>query len=134
MVRRDRNHPSVILWSICNEEAIQGSPTGAAIARTMQHAVKQLDPSRPVIAAVSGGILNDDCVADSVEVMGINYQPELYDPYHAKHPKIPLISTESDCALSTRGTYQTDAEKRVFDSYDEQRAPGARPRGARGKR
>ena len=118
MIRRDRNHPSVILWSICNEEAIQGTPAGAAIARTMQDAVKQLDPGRPVMASVSGGILNDDCIADSIEVMGINYQPATYEPYHAKHPKTPLIASETHGALSTRGTYQTDAEKRVFDSYD----------------
>src|SRR5439155_11572791 len=41
MVLRDRNHPSVILWSICNEEAIQGTPASANIARAMQHLVKQ---------------------------------------------------------------------------------------------
>ena len=68
MVLRDRNHPSVILWSICNEEAIQGTPVAANIARAMTHEVKRLDPSRPVTAAVSGGLLNDDCIADAIEV------------------------------------------------------------------
>ena len=43
------------------------------------------------MASVSGGILNDDCIADWIEVMGMNYQPATCEPYHAKHPKIPLI-------------------------------------------
>ncbi len=118
MVRRDRNHPSVILWSVCNEEATQGTPIGANIARTMQEEVRKLDRSRPVTAAVSGGILNHDCIGDVIEVMGINYQSPTYDPYHALRPLTPLIASETSCALGTRGVYQTDAKARVFASYD----------------
>jgi beta-galactosidase len=122
MVLRDRNHPSVILWSICNEETIQGTSVGANIARTMQSFVHQLDPSRRVTAAVSGGILNDDCIADSIEVLGINYQLSTYEPYHAKHSRTPLLASETHCALTTRGIYHTDPDQHVFDSYDEQKA------------
>jgi beta-galactosidase len=122
MVLRDRNHPCVILWSICNEETIQGTSAGANIARAMQSFVHGLDPSRPVTAAVSGGILNDDCIADSIEVTGINYQLALYEPYHLKHPLTPLLASETHCALTTRGIYHTDPEQHVFDSYDEQKA------------
>jgi beta-galactosidase len=122
MVLRDRNHPSVILWSICNEETVQGTSVGANIARTMQSFVKQLDLSRPVTAAVSGGLLNDDCIADSIEVMGINYQLSAYLPYHLKHPRTPLLASETHCALTTRGIYQTDPDRHVFDSYDAQKA------------
>jgi beta-galactosidase len=118
MVLRDRNHPSVILWSICNEEAIQGTPVAASIARAMTHEVKRLDPSRPVTAAVSGGILNDNCLADAMEVMGINYQLPTHDPYHAKHPRTPMFAAETHCVLATRGTYQTDADRHVFASHD----------------
>jgi beta-galactosidase len=122
MVMRDRNHPSVILWSICNEEAIQGEPTGAKIARAMIEQAHELDPSRPITAAVSGGILNEDCIATEIDVMGINYQLHTYDPFHAKHPHKPLIAAETHCALSTRGVYQTDRERFVFASYDEDKA------------
>lgn len=111
MVLRDRNHPSVIAWSLCNEEAIQGTSVGANIAKAMMAEVKRLDPSRPVTAAVSGGILNDDCIADAVEVMGLNYQLHLHDPYHAKHPHVPLIAAETHCVLSTRGCRETDPSR-----------------------
>jgi beta-galactosidase len=123
MVLRDRNHPSVILWSICNEEAIQGTPVAASIARAMQHEVKRLDPSRPVTAAVSGGILNDDSIADVIDVMGINYQLPLHDQYHEKHPKTPLLAAETHCALSTRGAYTTDAGRHEFASNGDEVAP-----------
>jgi beta-galactosidase len=123
MVRRDRNHPSLILWSICNEEAIQGTPTAARIARAMVHAVKRLDASRPVTAGVSGGILNESSIADEVEVLGINYQLSQYDQFRARHPGKPIIAAETHCAYSTRGVYQTDPERRVFDSYDSEAAP-----------
>ncbi|HEX3357160.1 MAG TPA: beta-galactosidase GalA [Tepidisphaeraceae bacterium] len=122
MVLRDRNHPSVILWSICNEEAIQGEPVSAKIARAMIEAVEALDPSRPVTAAVSGGILNDDCIAAEILVMGINYQLQIYDSFRAKHPHIPLLASETHCALSTRGVYETDATRFVFGSYDTEKA------------
>src|SRR5207248_651217 len=106
MVLRDRNHPSVILWSICNEETIQGTPVAANIARAMQTEVKWLDPSRPVTATVSGGILNDNCIANVVEMMGINYQLAANDAYRAKRPRTPLLAAETHSTLSTRGTYE----------------------------
>ena len=123
MVLRDRNHPSIILWSICNEEAIQGTATGAKIALAMQHAVRELDPSRPVTAAVSGGILNDSGIGNVIEIMGINYQLPLHDPYHARHPRVPLIATETHCVLSTRGIYETNDSEHTFASYDKDLAP-----------
>jgi len=118
MVRRDRNHPSVILWSICNEEAIQGTAVSANIAKTMQQAIRQLDSSRPVTAAVSGGILNENAIATVIEVMGINYQLPLHDQYHTKYPRVPLLASETHCVLATRGTYETNPHEHTFASYD----------------
>jgi hypothetical protein len=69
--------------------------------------VKRLDPSRRVTAAVSGGVLNDDCIADNIDVMMLNYQLPLLDAYHAKHPMTPLISGETHCVLSQRGSDET---------------------------
>jgi beta-galactosidase len=123
MLLRDRNHPSIILWSICNEEAIQGTAVGGNIARTMQQLVKQLDPTRAVTAAVSGGILNDGAIGDVVEVMGINYQLPAHDQYHAKRPRVPLLAAETHSTLATRGTYETKAEQHAFAADDSQAAP-----------
>jgi beta-galactosidase len=123
MVRRDRNHPCVILWSVCNEEAIQGTAVGENIARAMQEAVHQLDDSRPVTAAVSGGILNESGIGGVIEVMGINYQLPLHDQYHAKYPHKPLIAAETHCVLATRGTYETRGDEFSFASLDAEVAP-----------
>jgi beta-galactosidase len=122
MVVRDRNHPSVIVWSICNEEAIQGTPVGASIARSMQAEVKKLDPSRSVSAAISGGLLNDDCIASVIEVVGINYQLPLHDAFHARRPATPLLALETHSNLATRGVHVTSAERFYFASDDSETA------------
>lgn len=120
LVVRDRNHPSVILWSICNEEAIQGTPVANRIGQAMVREVKSLDPTRPVMAAVSGGILNDDCLADAVEVLGINYQLAVNDAYHAKHPGKPLIASETHSVISTRGVYRTNRQNFCLSCRDDE--------------
>ena len=54
MLMRDRNHPSVVFWSIGNEIDGRRSPTGVAIAKQLHHAVKKIDTTRPVTMAVPG--------------------------------------------------------------------------------
>jgi beta-galactosidase/beta-glucuronidase len=56
MVRRDRNRPSVIMWSVLNEEPMQGSEQGYEMVRRLAAAVKELDDSRPVTAAMNDGM------------------------------------------------------------------------------
>lgn len=118
MVRRDRNHPSVILWSICNEEAIQSTPTAGRIARAMVARVKQIDPTRPVTAAVSGGVLLDGTIGDALDVMSINYQLPLHDEYHKLKPNCPLIAAETHCVFATRGERSRDEARHRFADGD----------------
>src|SRR5262245_3147755 len=73
MVRRDRNHPSIILWSLFNEEPLQDSPQGFEISRRMSAAVKDLDTSRPVTAAMSRGHFTSVNASQSLDVVGFNY-------------------------------------------------------------
>lgn len=130
LVRRDRNHPSVILWSLCNEEPIQTLPVSGRIARVMREAVRELDPSRPVTASVSGGILNDGCIGDELDVMSINYQLDQYDAYRARRPKMPVIAGETHCAYGTRGVVHSDPDRQIFAPIDAEAAPW----GATGRR
>ena len=131
MVRRDRNHPSVILWSVFNEEPMQGTEVGCEMVRRMSTVVKWLDTTRPVTAAMNGGFFSPVNVSQAVDVAGFNYQIRDYDKFHAANPKLPLTSSEDTSAFQTRGAYRTDKERHIMDSYDEQAAPwGATHRNA----
>jgi beta-galactosidase len=123
MVRRDRNHPSVIIWSVFNEEPMQGTEAGYEMVRRMSAAVKELDTSRPITAAMSGGILGGLNVSDAVDLVGFNYQQGNYDKYHQSHPDKPMTSSEDTSAFMTRGEWADDSAKHICSSYDTERAP-----------
>lgn len=120
LVRRDRNHPSVILWSIFNEEPLQSTEPGYEMARRMVAAIKKLDPTRPVTAAMHGGLFTDLNAADALDVVGVNYQIGAYDAYHRKHPRRPMTSTEDTAAYMSRGEFASSRDAQVFASYDEE--------------
>lgn len=107
MVRRDRNHPSVILWSIANEEnAVERTPDGARIAQAMKSRIEALDGTRPVTAAITEHFAGSPGIAGIVDVEGLNYGPAAnYDRLHREHPLRPLIASETTSALATRGIY-----------------------------
>lgn len=123
LVRRDRNHPSVILWSVFNEEPMQGSVQGFEMVRRMATAVKQLDATRPVTAAQSNSMLSPFNASLAADVAGFNYQHEAYDDYHAANPSKPIISSEDTSAVMTRGEYSSDRSRSVLNSYDTEFQP-----------
>ncbi len=116
MVVRDRNHPSIILWSIGNEEPQQGTARGATIARTMKRIVNELDPTRGITAAMDNGW--GEGITEVVDVIGFNYRDNKIDDFHAKFPKIPIIGTETASTVATRGEYVTDDARHVLRAYD----------------
>jgi len=131
MIRRDRNHPSVFLWSVFNEEPFQGTEEGYEMTRRMVAAVKRLDTTRPVTAAMSGGFFNPINVSAAVDVMGFNYHQQDYDAFHKQHPTLPILSSEDTSCFITRGEYRNDKEKQTGDSGDTYAAPwGATHRNA----
>jgi beta-galactosidase len=109
MIRRDRNHPSVILWSLGNEEwAIEGNITGARIAATMQAFAKRLDPTRLTTVAISGGWGG---ISTVIDVAGVNYIKQGDpDKQHAEFPKQIILGTEETTTQATRGIYFDDKE------------------------
>lgn len=122
LIKRDRNHPSVILWSVFNEETSQGTEMGNEMVRRMSAIVKNYDTTRPVTAAMSGGFFTPINVSTAVDVLGFNYNNASYDKFHAAHPTIPMTSSEDVSAFMQRDVYVTDAAKRLLASYDNDRA------------
>jgi beta-galactosidase len=105
MLLRDRNHPSIIMWSLCNEEWLQGSPEGAAIFAAMRKEVRRFDTTRPVSSAMNGGYDTLNGISGVEDVQGINYSPWDYAHFHAQHPTIPIYGSETGSTESTRGVY-----------------------------
>ena len=118
LVRRDRNCPSVILWSVFNEEPMQGTENGYEMVRRMCAVVKDMDTTRPVTAAMNGGFFAEHNVSQAVDVGGFNYQIGSYDRFHAKSPELPLASSEDGSAFMVRGEYKTDKSRNIIDAYD----------------
>ncbi len=123
MVRRDRNHPSVILWSVFNEEPFQGDSRGYEMVRYMSAKVKNLDTTRKITAAQSGGQLTNLNVSHAADVVGFNYQIKNYDAYHLKNPTKPMTSSEDVSAVMVRGEYVTNRKKNILADYDEHNQP-----------
>lgn len=123
MILRDRNHPSIILWSLGNEEhMIQGTEVGARIAATMKRTIKRLDPTRPVTAAMNASW--GQGFSTVVDVQGCNYMRwGDVDAYHKEHPKQPIVGTEEASTLCTRGIYASDTARGYMSAYDSAAPP-----------
>ncbi len=126
LVKRDRNHPSIILWSLANEEPDQSSQVGAHIVASMKRTARRLDPTRPVTAAMNGGWGRG--VSHVVDVQGFNYAGagggggaetgRNIDAFHHKFPAMPTIGTETASVWTTRGIYKKDPAKAFATGYD----------------
>ncbi|MCR4824627.1 MAG: DUF4982 domain-containing protein [Bacteroidales bacterium] len=112
LVRRDRNHPSVILWSIANEIAEQGGRTAEAneenraLSRHMADLIRAQDDTR---AITCGGhqLSRDNNLYNSgaLDVIGLNYRPAGYDSLRAWFPGVPIVASEAVSAQNSRGIY-----------------------------
>jgi beta-galactosidase len=124
LIVRDRNHPSVVIWSAGNEEMDMQTDEnhGIEILRTMQELIHKLDPSRPVTVANNGAWDTWGKSFSKInDVMGFNYYHNGSndpDKYHQAFPAIPCVGTEEGSTLSTRGAYATDPKSGVMSAYD----------------
>jgi len=119
MVKRYRNSPSIVIWSIENEERQMQGPMaeqGARIGTSMVRLCHKLDPTRVVSAAVDGN--NEQGVSDALDIIGFNYNLNEPDGFHKRHPKRPIFGSETSSAVSTRGEYRTDKLRNVVSGLD----------------
>ena len=121
MVRRDCNHPSVIFWSLFNEEPLQNTEEGARIFKRMKTFVKSIDDSRLITGAINGAL---DGSGPEMDITGLNYFLQQADIAHEKYPEMTILGSENNSAVSTRGCYESDREeKHVLNGYDEEIVP-----------
>ena len=118
MIRRDRNHPSVFLWSIGNEEGwIQTTDIGKHIAQTLLSKQKELDSTRTsTYAADVPNVFKG--VNEVIPVRGFNYRQDAVADYHRDHPDQPIIGTEMGSTVTTRGMYEKDTIRGYLPDED----------------
>ncbi|MET4106285.1 beta-galactosidase GalB [Hymenobacter sp. UYP22] len=118
MVHRDRNHPSVIMWSIGNEVPDQWAPGGSKLAKRLQDIVHREDPTRPVTAGMDqfDAAVNNGFAA-VLDVPGFNYKPHRYPEAQTKLPQGFLLGSETASTVSSRGVYKFPVEKAKDKRY-----------------
>ena len=126
MVKRDRNHPSVIFYSLFNEEPLQTTEEGARIYQRLKSVVRQLDDERLVTGALNTFEPYDGS-GNYMDVLGLNYglfpgpNINIIEKTHERLPHIPIMGSENNSETATRGCYKTDREKHVLSGYDNEK-------------
>ena len=118
LIKRDRNHPSVFLWSIGNEEQnIQGNENGKKIAQTLLAIQEDLDPTRT--STYAADMANDfKGINEIIPIRGFNYREYAVADYHKDHPNQPLLGTEMGSTVTTRGIYEKDEIRAYVPDQD----------------
>lgn len=121
-VRRDRNRPSVIMWSIGNEIGdTHASPRGLEVAKMLKEAVLEHDPRENAICTIASNYMpweNAQKVADYLKQGGYNYAEHLYDEHHKKHPDWFIYGSETSSAVRSRGIYHLPASADILTHDD----------------
>jgi beta-galactosidase len=118
LVKRDRNHPSVFIWSIGNEEGwIQTTSIGKRIAQTLLAKQKELDPTRTATYAADVANVYKG-VNEVIPVRGFNYRHLGVAGYHRDHPAQPILGTEMGSTVTTRGIYVKDSVRAYVPDQD----------------
>ncbi len=116
LIRRDRNHPSIIMWSLCNEEGLQVTEEGKRIFEAMMAVVHRYDTTRPITCAMNFGW--GQGISQVEDLQGCNYNPGAYDAFHKAHPVMPMYGSETASAVGDRGIYTDDSARGYVNAYD----------------
>lgn len=108
LIKRDRNRPSVILWSTSNEEPLHITENGRRLHRSIAAHIRKLDYTRPITAA-EDKIPTESKIYADCDVIGINYNLDSYDEVHAQYPDKPIIASEC-CATGTTRDWNFDVD------------------------
>ncbi|MCL2487289.1 MAG: DUF4982 domain-containing protein [Oscillospiraceae bacterium] len=122
-VRRDRNHPCVIMWSIGNEVTDTQRTDGVATANRLKGYVLEEDPNRNAKLTIGSNYMansNAITIGRSLGSAGYNYIEELYDEHHIKYPDMALYAAESASAVRSRGVYHLPTDKNILTYFDQQ--------------
>ena len=120
IVRRDRNHPSVIMWSLGNEIEEQRGQ-GWKVARMLNDATHKIDPTRPTTAGLNMYNASVDTkFAFYMDVIGLNYKTHQYRALKEKYPNVLVVGSETESCISTRGVYDLPAVINIGEPKNEQ--------------
>ena len=113
MILRDRNHPSVIMWSIGNEILEQNDKKkGFTVAKYLADICRRVDPSRPSTAGFNYySSPYDNNMAQQIDIAGVNYHPAKYGEIHDNYPNMLIYGSETSSCTSSRGVYHLPIEK-----------------------
>ncbi len=117
MVLQHRNHPSIVMWSLANEEGQGRTPYGAKMFAATKDAVRKLDPGRPTTAAMNGGYTKEG-FASVEDILGMNYHNPEFARVHAEFPGLMIFGSEDVNAKSSRGTRETSQSTGLCSEYD----------------
>ncbi len=121
-VRRDRNSPAVVMWSIGNEIGdTHASPRGLEVAKMLKEAVLEHDPKGNAICTIASNYMpweNAQKVADYLKQGGYNYAEHLYEEHHEKHPDWFIYGSETSSAVRSRGVYHLPASADILTHDD----------------
>ncbi|MBP3256777.1 MAG: DUF4982 domain-containing protein [Bacteroidales bacterium] len=118
MIHRDRNHPSVILWSIGNECGEQGDSARWWIPQMLTDLCHREDPTRLTTAGNDNPWAASQDYAKTIDVYGFNYKPHLYQEFVDAHPGQPVLGSETSSCISTRGYYRFPVEEEKGKGWD----------------
>ncbi len=117
LIKRDRNHPSVVFWSVGNEEPYHATEQGRNICQTLMAKAKKLDDTRFIMTAVDKPTTS--MVYDLNDVIGINYNLKFYDEIHEKYPSKGVFASECCATGTTRNQYLgNDPTRGYISAYD----------------
>jgi beta-galactosidase len=128
MILQHRNHPSIIMWSMCNEEPLDKTAYGARMFAAMKSAVRKIDPTRPTTSAMNGGYTTNGFL--SVEdILGMNYHNSEFAKIHAEFPHIMIFGSEDLNSKTSRGTITTSPSTGLCAEYGCWLTPEGSPNG-----